>query len=49
MRHALQAQYPEYAGKVKLFISDVRNIDSVRDGSWIGGFTRNDIWWRRFS
>ena len=31
MRHTLQAQYPEYAGKVKFFIGDVRNIDSVRD------------------
>ena len=31
MRHTLQAQYPEYASKVKYFIGDVRNIDSVRD------------------
>ena len=31
MRHTLQAQYPEYANKVKFFIGDVRNIDSVRD------------------
>ncbi len=31
MRHTLQAQYPEYASKVKFFIGDVRNIDSVRD------------------
>lgn len=31
MRHSLQAKYPEYAGKVKFFIGDVRNIDSVRD------------------
>ena len=31
MRHNLQAQYPEYAGKVKFFIGDVRNVDSVRD------------------
>lgn len=31
MRHTLQAQYPDYAGKVKFFIGDVRNIDSVRD------------------
>ena len=31
MRHSLQAQYPQYAGKVKFFIGDVRNIDSVRD------------------
>ena len=31
MRHVLQAQYPTYAGKVKFFIGDVRNVDSVRD------------------
>lgn len=31
MRHTLQAQFPEYASKVKFFIGDVRNIDSVRD------------------
>lgn len=31
MRHALQAQYPNYAGKVNFFIGDVRNLDSVRD------------------
>ena len=31
MRHILQAQYPEYSGKVKFFIGDVRNVDSVRD------------------
>lgn len=31
MRHMLQASYPEYASKVKFFIGDVRNIDSVRD------------------
>ena len=31
MRHVLQAQYPDHAGKVKFFIGDVRNIDSVRD------------------
>ena len=31
MRHILQAQYPEYAGKVKFYIGDVRNLDSVRD------------------
>ena len=31
MRHTLQAQYPEYASKVKFFIGDVRNIDSVRE------------------
>ncbi len=31
MRHTLQAQYPDYANKVKFFIGDVRNVDSVRD------------------
>ena len=31
MRHTLQAQYPAYAGKVRFFIGDVRNLDSVRD------------------
>ncbi len=31
MRHTLQAQYSDYANKVKFFIGDVRNIDSVRD------------------
>ena len=31
MRHTLQARYPEHASKVKFFIGDVRNIDSVRD------------------
>lgn len=31
MRHSLQANYPDYASKVKFFIGDVRNIDSVRD------------------
>lgn len=31
MRHTLQAQYPDHAGKVQFYIGDVRNIDSVRD------------------
>lgn len=31
MRHELQAQYPEYAKKVKFYVGDVRNIQSVRD------------------
>lgn len=31
MRHKLQANYPEYYGKVKFFIGDVRNRDSVMD------------------
>ena len=31
MRHDLQARYPEYANKVKFYIGDVRNIQSVRN------------------
>ena len=31
MRHELQSQLPEYAGKVKFHIGDVRNVQSVRD------------------
>ena len=31
MRHVLQADYPQYSSKVKFFLGDVRNIDSVRD------------------
>ncbi len=31
MRHVLQAQYPEFAGKVQFYVGDVRNLDSVRD------------------
>ena len=31
MRHELQAKCPEYAGKVKFYIGDVRNIQAVRD------------------
>lgn len=34
MRHNLQALYPEYASKVKFFVGDVRNIDSVRDAMY---------------
>ncbi len=34
MRHALQAKYPEHYNKVKFFIGDVRNIDSVRDAMY---------------
>ena len=29
MRHTLQATYPEYAGKVKFFIGDVRDKDRL--------------------
>lgn len=31
IRHELQAKHPEYANKVKFYISDVRNIESIRD------------------
>ena len=31
LRHDIQAKYPEYAEKVRFFIGDVRNIDSLRD------------------
>lgn len=31
MRHYLQARFPEYAGKVKFYIGDVRNPQSLRD------------------
>lgn len=31
MRHELQAQYPEQAGKVKFYIGDVRDLRSVED------------------
>ncbi len=31
MRHELQAKHPTYANKVKFYIGDVRNIQSVRD------------------
>lgn len=31
MRHMLQADNPEYASKVRFYVGDVRNIDSVRE------------------
>lgn len=31
IRHELQAKHPEYANKVKFYIGDVRNIDSICD------------------
>ena len=31
MRHELQAKHPEYANKVKFYIGDVINIQSIRD------------------
>lgn len=30
MRHEYQAKYPEYAEKIKFYIGDVRNIESIR-------------------
>ncbi|BFJ84788.1 polysaccharide biosynthesis protein [Ruthenibacterium sp. TH_2024_36131] len=34
MRHELQTKYPEDAGKVKFYIGDVRNSQSVRDAMY---------------
>ena len=31
LRHELQAKYPECPEKVRFFVGDVRNIDSIRD------------------
>lgn len=31
IRHEIQAKYPEYAEKVRFFIGDVRNIESVKE------------------
>lgn len=31
MRHELQANYPDYYGKVRFYIGDVRNMQSLRD------------------
>lgn len=31
MRHELQAKHPEYSKKVRFYVGDVRNIDSIRD------------------
>lgn len=31
MRHEYQAKYPDYAGKIKFFIGDVRNLQSCKD------------------
>ncbi len=31
MRHELQAKYPDYASKVKFYIGDVRDLQSIRD------------------
>lgn len=34
MRHDLQLRYPEDARKVKFYIGDVRNTQSIRDAMW---------------
>ncbi len=34
MRHDLQARYPEFANKVKFYIGDVRNPQSIKDAMW---------------
>ncbi|MCU6686953.1 polysaccharide biosynthesis protein [Dorea acetigenes] len=34
MRHDLQARFPEYAGKVKFYIGDVRSAQSIKDAMW---------------
>lgn len=31
MRHEYQAKHPEFANKIKFYIGDVRNIESIRD------------------
>jgi len=31
MRHQLQLQHPEHAGKVQFYVGDVRNVDSLMD------------------
>ena len=34
MRHDLQMRFPEFAGKVKFHIGDVRNKQSIKDAMW---------------
>lgn len=34
MRHELQVKYPEHAGKVKFYIGDVRNAQSIKDAMY---------------
>ena len=34
MRHELQARQPEYADKVKFYVGDVRDPQSIRDAMW---------------
>ncbi len=34
MRHDLQVRFPEHAGKVKFYIGNVRNPQSIKDAMW---------------
>lgn len=34
MRHDLQARFPEYSGKVKFYVGDVRNAQAIKDAMW---------------
>lgn len=34
MRHEIQAKMPEVSGKVKFYIGDVRDVDSVRNAMY---------------
>jgi len=34
MRHDLQSEFPDYAGKVKFYIGDVRNAQVIKDVMW---------------
>lgn len=34
MRHDLQMRFPEHANKVKFYIGDVRNAQSIKDAMW---------------
>lgn len=34
MRHDLQVRYPEYASKVKFYIGDIRNAQSIKDAMY---------------
>ncbi|MBQ7964963.1 MAG: polysaccharide biosynthesis protein [Ruminococcus sp.] len=34
MRHDLQAKFPEYASKVKFYVGDIRNAQSIKDAMW---------------
>ncbi|MBR6407208.1 MAG: polysaccharide biosynthesis protein [Clostridia bacterium] len=34
MRYDIQARFPEYADKIKFYLGDVRNAQSIRDAMW---------------